>query len=148
MYSSRPSRQRVWLASGVLFALGILLSLAACVPASSAGQGAGSESANQGTLSGDVLAGPTCPVESAARPCPPRPVPDRQVMIQTPDGKTIATTTTDKNGHFTITLAPGNYLVQVAAVPGPYLRQQKAVQVVIIAGKTASVKILLDTGIR
>lgn len=52
----------------------------------------------QGTLNGEVVAGPTCPVESPDLPCPPKPVPDLQVRIETLDGKLVTTTTADKNG--------------------------------------------------
>src|SRR5258706_12471624 len=34
----------------------------------------------QGTLHGTVVAGPTCPVERAEDPCPPKPVPGREVV--------------------------------------------------------------------
>src|SRR5689334_12737140 len=59
-----------------------------------------------GTIAGDVVAGPTCPVQQAENPCPPRPVTGREVTITTPGGATIATTTTDANGHFSVAVAP------------------------------------------
>src|SRR5260221_8395505 len=40
----------------------------------------------QGTLHGTVVAGPTCPVEPAEGPWPPKPVPARGVAIAPPDG--------------------------------------------------------------
>ncbi len=61
----------------------------------------------QGTLHGTVVAGPTCPVERAEDPCPPKPVPGRAVVIASPAGKVVATVTTDGQGHFQVLLAPG-----------------------------------------
>ncbi len=103
----------------------------------------------QGTLVGDVVAGPTCPVESIEHPCPPKPVPDRRVTIQTPGGAVVTTTTTDANGHFSVTLPPGNYVIQVTVGPGLVgIRQVTPGNVTVVAGQTVSVKIELDTGIR
>src|SRR5262249_34067750 len=70
--------------------------------------------ANQGTLSGDVVAGPTCPVASSEHPCPPKPVPGKEVVIASPTGQKVATATTDAQGHFEVVLTPGDYTVSVA----------------------------------
>jgi Carboxypeptidase regulatory-like domain len=105
--------------------------------------------AAKGTLTGDVVAGPTCPVEQANNPCPPRPVTGRQVTIEDADGHAVTTTMTDGRGHFGVDLAPGAYTVQVAIVPGAVgLRQVTPGQVTVAAGQTAYIKIELDTGIR
>src|SRR5260221_8130722 len=39
-----------------------------------------------GTIAGDVVAGPTCPVEQAENPCPPAVVKNREVDIHTHAG--------------------------------------------------------------
>jgi hypothetical protein len=149
MQHSFLSRQPWWLLIGVALVIVALLSLAACAPAGTgASQATATATANQGTLNGNVLAGPTCPVATPDHPCPPKPVPGRQVAIVTPDGKTVATVTTDKNGHFSVMLAPGRYTVKVARASGPFPIQRQPVFVTIVAGKTVSVQILLDTGIR
>ncbi|HEV2236955.1 MAG TPA: carboxypeptidase-like regulatory domain-containing protein [Ktedonobacterales bacterium] len=102
-----------------------------------------------GTISGDVVAGPTCPVETAENPCPPKPVPDRDVSIQTPDGVEVAHALTDGNGHFTVRIAAGAYVVRVAVGPGLLgLRQTTPGAVTVAAGQTAYIQIELDTGIR
>jgi hypothetical protein len=102
-----------------------------------------------GTISGDVVAGPTCPVESIDNPCPPKPVPDRDVSIQTPSGVEVAHTVTDGNGHFTVRLAAGAYVVRVATGPGKLgLEQTTPGDVTVVAGQTSHVQIELDTGIR
>jgi hypothetical protein len=158
MRYSRSQRQRLWLILSASFALGIMIALAACAPAGGGlsqmagsnptGQATTSSEPGKGTLDGDVVAGPTCPVESPERPCPPQPVPDRQVIIKTLQGQTAATATTDKNGHFSVMLAPGNYLVQVAPGASQWPAQRTPVNVTIVAGKTTSIHVELDTGIR
>jgi hypothetical protein len=103
----------------------------------------------QGTLAGDVVASPTCPVQQAENPCPPKPVADRQVMIETPSGAVAAKAMTDAQGHFRVTLAPGAYTVKVAIVPGLVgMRQDTPANVTVVDGRTTSVTITLDTGIR
>jgi hypothetical protein len=103
----------------------------------------------QGTLSGDVVAGPTCPVEQVNHPCPPAVVPNREVDIDTADGSVVATTTTDQHGHFSIMLAPGSYVVLVKVGPGMLgMRQITPGNVTVTAGQITYIKIELDTGIR
>jgi hypothetical protein len=102
-----------------------------------------------GTISGDVVAGPTCPVESIENPCPPKPVPDRAVSIQTPAGAEVEHTVTDANGHFTVRVAAGAYVVRVATGPGKLgLEQTTPGDVTVRAGQTSLIQIELDTGIR
>jgi hypothetical protein len=124
----------------LLLLLTVLLGLSAC------GQGA---SGAQGTIKGDVVAGPMCPVERADSPCPPQPVTDRQVTIQTTSGATAVTTTTDGNGRFSVNVAPGSYVVHVLAGPGMLgLRQETPGDVTVTANQTSTIHIELDTGIR
>ena len=158
-----------WLTPGLLALAGMLLALGACAPggvSASPGQSqvtnpssqstapatptqaAGSGNADQGTLNGTVVAGPSCPIETSDYPCPPKPVPNRQVMIETPDGKIAATPTTDSDGRFSVNLAPGTYVLKVAQGASQLPIQRKPVIVVIVAGKTLSVQIELDSGIR
>jgi hypothetical protein len=109
----------------------------------------GTPTSTQGTLSGKVIARPTCPVERADQPCQPAPIAHRAVSIERPDGTVVATVTTDAQGQFSATLDPGSYVVHVAIVRGqPGLRQLTPGDVTILAGKTTPVTITLDTGIR
>ena len=89
----------------MIVALLALFALAAC---GVSGPGSGGSGAGQGTLVGDVSAGPTCPVQSTDHPCPPKPVPNARVTIETPSGSAVvATATTDAQGHFSVSLTPG-----------------------------------------
>jgi len=105
--------------------------------------------ARTGTIVGDVVAGPTCPVAQAENPCPPQPVAYRMVSIETPAGATVATTTTDVDGHFSVSIAPGMYVVQVKIVAGQIgILQSTPGAVTVTAGQSLYIKIELDTGIR
>ena len=151
-----------------IFALGmgIVISISACAPGG-AGVGAGSTNptgapqststpppqititaTSEGTVDGLVVAGPSCPVERAEDPCPPKPVPDRLVVIETPGGKVVTRVTTDQQGHFTVRLAPGTYDLQVPSGSSPYPVQHTRQQVNVVAGQTVQVQVLLDSGIR
>jgi hypothetical protein len=104
---------------------------------------------SHGTLVAKVEAGPTCPVEQAENPCPPKPVADRQVTIETPAGAVVMTAMTDAQGRFSVALPPGTYVVRVEAVPGQMgLRQVSDGKVTVTEGQTATVTIEVDTGIR
>jgi hypothetical protein len=109
----------------------------------------GTSTGPQGTVQGKVVASPACPVERADQPCQPTPVPGRSVSITTPGGTVAATVTTDAQGQFAATLAPGAYVVKVAIITGkPGLRQLTPGDVTVVAGKTTLITITLDTGIR
>ena len=102
-----------------------------------------------GTIAGDVVAGPTCPVEQAEHPCPPAVVKNREVDIQTPAGRTVATTTTDATGHFSVDVPPGQYVVHVKIEQGQVgMRQTTPGDVTVSVNQTSTVHIGLDTGIR
>jgi hypothetical protein len=104
--------------------------------------------ASQGTLIVEVVAGPTCPVANAEQPCPPRPVPNRLILIETPARTTVMRVTTDQQGRFQITLAPGTYWVLVPRNGNPFPIQRAPQKVTVIAGHTLQVVVELDTGIR
>jgi hypothetical protein len=144
-------------------AIGLALAIAGCASLTVSGSGATATSATgsvattpgtttsgtQGTLAGDVVAGPTCPVERADDPCPPRAVPDREVQIHGENGAVVATVTTDSKGHFSVALAPGTYSVVVPGKPGQVgLRQVTDVKASVSAGQVTTVRVELDTGIR
>ena len=141
---------------GALLAFGLALALAGCASITVSGSGAagtntpGTEtSATQGTLSGDVVAGPTCPVERAEDPCPPKAVPNREVDILEANSVVVATAMTDSKGHFSVALAPGTYTVTVPIKQGQIgMRQENTVKANITAGQVTTVKVTLDTGIR
>jgi hypothetical protein len=141
---------------GALLAIGMALALAGCASITVSGSGAAGTSTptsgtsgTQGTLAGDVVAGPTCPVERAEDPCPPKAVPDREVDILGTNGVVVTTATTDSKGHFSVALAPGTYTVTVPIKQGQIgMRQMSDVKATVTAGQVTTVKVMLDTGIR
>jgi hypothetical protein len=131
-----------------VLAVGLVMGLSACAPGGTGGAIQGATITPQGTVNGLVVAGPTCPVERADQPCPPKPVPDRLVLLETAGGQVVARVTTDQNGKFTVTLPPGTYDLKVPAGSNLYPVQRAVSEVTVIAGQTVQVQIMLDSGIR
>jgi len=92
-------------------------------------------------VDGKVVAGPTCPVEQAGHPCPPRPVTDATVTA-TPGGKT---THTDANGAFKLSLAPGSYTLSASSKSVMRCTDETAS---VESHRYTTVTINCDTGIR
>ncbi|HVB11294.1 MAG TPA: hypothetical protein VNM16_13145 [Bacillota bacterium] len=104
----------------------LALLLAACGPAPDSG------------LAGVVLAGPTCPVQRAAEPCP-----DRPAAVRLRAG--TATFSSDAQGRFRVALPPGTYtIVNDGAQPFPRCHATATVP----PHAFATVTVTCDTGIR
>jgi carboxypeptidase family protein len=102
-----------------------------------------------GTIEGVVTAGPICPVQSAEDPCPPKPVTDREVDIQTHTGARVVSAETDAAGRYRVAVPPGSYVVQVQIVQGAVgIHQTTPGDVTVVANQTVTLNIELDTGIR
>lgn len=105
--------------------LAVALLATACGSATST-SASGDES--RGTISGTVFRAPTCPVEKLNSPCPPSRVKDADVEIER-GTSTVARTTTDDAGAFTVAVAPRTYTV-VATNTGGLARTAHATVVV------------------
>ncbi len=57
---------------------------------------------------GLVTAGPSCPVATAAHPCPPHPL-SLQIQAHSPAGVTVASTRSDAHGRYVLDLPAGTY---------------------------------------
>ncbi|HEX3605662.1 MAG TPA: carboxypeptidase-like regulatory domain-containing protein [Candidatus Dormibacteraeota bacterium] len=108
------------------------------------GGGATASSASGGAY-GFVTAGPTCPVERADHPCPPRPV-SAQVNAEDGSGHTVATTRTDQAGHYSLSLSAGTYTL--VAVTGSTFPRCPRTPVTVRPGAATRADIGCDTGIR
>lgn len=97
---------------------------------------------NIATLTGTVTAGPTMPVCIAGKPCT-KVVNDRIINAEDANGNVVATAMTDKNGVYTMYLAPGKYTL--VSVPAIGLRPS---QQVTVASGMNHFDMQLDTGIR
>jgi hypothetical protein len=97
-----------------------------------------------GTVHGNVVAGPTCPVERVDRPCPPRPV---LAIIQATEGtRVVASTRSATDGSYRLALPVGSFTIR-AVTPTPFPRcGSQAVDVA--RGTDLDVGLTCDTGIR
>jgi hypothetical protein len=94
---------------------------------------------------GVVLAGPTCPVVTPEEPCPPRPV-DAEISAQDGEGAIVASTRTDADGDYTLSLEPGDYTL--VADTGGALPLCDPVTVSVPMDRSVRADINCDTGIR
>jgi hypothetical protein len=96
-------------------------------------------------VQGVVTAGPTCPVQRADTPCPPRPV-EVDVTAHNSSGAVVATTHSAADGTYAMKLSPGSYTLDVPSTNK--MMRCAEVPVTVEAGKTARADISCDTGIR
>jgi hypothetical protein len=94
---------------------------------------------------GVVLAGPTCPVATPEEPCPPRPV-DAEISAQDGEGAFVASTRTDADGDYSLSLEPGDYTL--VADTGGALPFCDPVTVSVPVDRSVRADISCDTGIR
>ncbi|HVA99976.1 MAG TPA: hypothetical protein VNE42_01765 [Acidimicrobiales bacterium] len=94
---------------------------------------------------GSVMAGPTCPVERAGQPCPPKPV-AAVVDVRNVDGVMAASTHTDRAGRYAVSVRPGRYVVLV--ITGAIYPRCPNDAVTVPSGSRLRADISCDTGIR
>ena len=85
-----------------------------------------------------------CPVQRAGTKCPPRPVAQAQVVALA-GRSTIATTRTDRTGHFRLALQPGRYTLRATL---PSALRSTGTAAVQVGAHPMAVTITLDSGIR
>jgi hypothetical protein len=85
-------------------------------------------------------------VQRVGDPCLPRALPAVDVTALDPGGHTIASTSTDNGGSYSLGLPPGDYTIMVV-VNGRYPRCP-ATKVTVNAAGPANADIACDTGIR
>jgi hypothetical protein len=98
-------------------------------------------------VSGLVVAGPTCPVETADQPCPDQPVVGVIIRINTPEGAEVARVVTDSEGRYSLSLPVGSYRI-VAQPHEGLMGTPEPVEVSVGADQTSIVDLVYDTGIR
>jgi hypothetical protein len=126
----------------VSFLFLVLVLLTACARGSSAGS-----DDRLGTIHGEVLLAPTCPVESIQSPCPGRPLAGVPVRVVDANGEVRASAVSDDRGAFTIDVTPGSYLLTASIEQDP-MRSVKPVRVEVHAGEVVRSDVMVDSGIR
>jgi hypothetical protein len=101
-----------------------------------------------GSVTGTVTIGPICPVESIDHPCviPPETYTSRSVVVYAADKVTeLEQHALDATGHYTFTLKPGTYGLQIrpAGIGAGEIKP-----VTVVAKGTTTVNFDIDTGIR
>ena len=114
--------------------------------AASAGSSTTSASRASATVSGKVKAGPTCPVEQLAKPCPDRPLVNFVVEASTPSGNVAGSARTGRSGRYSIAVAPGRYRLTVVAAK--VMPRCPVVAVTVKTGGATRADFTCDTGIR
>lgn len=127
----------------------LLVLLAAC-GGSNSPSAPNNQAALTGTLAGVVTIGPNCPVEQVNNPCPTSPdaYAQRKVLVYDAAGANLLNTVDiNSQGLYTISLVPGNYVVDVKKV-GIDRATGVPANVTITSNTTTRVDIAIDTGIR
>jgi len=115
----------------------VVLLLTGCGTQSPAG-------ATDSGISGTVLLGPTCPVETVDEPCPDQPAAGVVVLVTARGGDpVVARTSTDEDGRFRVAVAPGRY--EITAEAGMFC---KPMEVEVPEADFVSIVVACDTGIR
>ena len=104
----------------------------------------------KGIVHGQVLLGPTCPVErNPPDPnCAPRPYQTSIRVQPVSPSSPYMTITTDASGTFTVSIDPGTYTLQPQSQNNSVYPRCTATEVTVVAGQTQNVNLDCDTGIR
>jgi hypothetical protein len=103
-----------------------------------------SSAATTGTVRGHITAGPTCPVERVASPCPPRPV--VSIVEATVGTRVVASTRSATDGSYRLDVPSGSYVI--TARPAGMFPRCSPRPARAAAARIAVVDIACDTGIR
>ena len=122
----------------------------AALAAALAGCGdSGSDIASPGSgVRGRALVDGGCPVLTAEKPCPSRPVSAQIVASVKGYEDPAATVTSDADGHYELRLPPGTYVVSGRAGDGRPFPFAKPVEVTVRDGAFTWLRVSFDSGIR
>lgn len=102
-------------------------------------------SLSTGALEGQVVARATCGAQNPVATCTPAPVVGEVVIVRTTSGAVVAMATTDADGRFRLTLAPGHYLAQARSGSGSGAATTAAVSVTVAPGRTTAVQLVASS---
>jgi carboxypeptidase family protein len=118
------------------------LVLVAVALASCGGDGAGDGTSG---IRGQAVAGPQCPVETQASPCPPLPYEGTVIATDVESGSEY-TVGTGADGRFELPLEPGTYEVSIVSETSPPFAKPQTVTVE--PDSFTEITVSVDTGIR
>lgn len=96
-------------------------------------------------IAGTVLIGPQCPVVREDEPCPDQPY-EADIDVYDASGALVSQVRSDANGEFFVALAAGAYRLEPRSPAAlPYA---SPVDVIVVDGRTTSVVVSYDSGIR
>lgn len=96
-------------------------------------------------IEGQVYIGPMCPVIRQGQACPDQPY-QATLTVNSLEGRRITQAQTDKQGHFKIQLAPGQYILHPES---PNVMPHASEQTVTVEdGQFTQVVVNYDSGIR
>jgi len=106
----------------------------------------GNQNIEQGTISGEVIIGPLCPVEPCKNPDPDIYI-SRQLILQPGFGNTIHVPL-NPDGSFQATVNAGTYTMNLIDCTFLGCKRSLPITVTIIPNKITTIDINIDTGIR
>jgi hypothetical protein len=89
-----------------------------------------------------------CPVRRAESPCAGTAVAARLSIMDAGTGAVVATVTSRSDGHFTVAVKPGRYLIRVLSIGAAPPHPQNPASVTVTAGHYTTVTLRFDIGIR
>ena len=96
-------------------------------------------------IEGQVLLGPMCPVEQPGQECPDQPY-QVTLTVTSRNGVQIAQFQSDKQGHFRVSLVPGDYVLHPESPNGiPFASDQIFS---VETGRYTQLTVHYDSGIR
>ena len=108
-----------------------------------------SSTTGYGKVHGQVLIGPTCPVERIPPDagCAAKPYKTKiQIFAATISAHPYRTVVTDAAGKFNFSIKPGAYVLHVKG--GSFYPRCADLRIKVLSGKTLNVKMACDSGIR
>lgn len=132
-----------------LFVASLLILIAGCGVATSGSspEPSSTNSPTTGVLAGQVLARSSCGAQNSVTPCALAPLPGAVLSVKTAAGTVVASITCDQQGHFSIILPPGSYLVQPESKAGSTAIKGPAVAANVVSGQTVSIQVIASTGL-
>lgn len=96
-------------------------------------------------IEGQVLIGPMCPVEQQGQGCPDQPY-QATLTVNSLSGGQIIQFQTDEQGHFSVPLVPGEYILHPESPNGiPFAGDQSFI---VETGRYTRITVNYDSGIR